>query len=60
MGFLRQAYWSGLPFPAPGDLPDPGTELASPALTGRVFTTVPPGKLSWRIVGDYSGPGREK
>ena len=35
MGFLRQEYWSGLPFPSPGDLPDPGTEptfLKSPAL----------------------------
>ena len=38
MGFPRQEYWSGLPFPTPGDLPDPGiqpTSLASPALTGR-------------------------
>jgi len=32
MGFLRQEYWSGLPFPSPGDLPDPGIELTSPAL----------------------------
>ena len=31
VGFSRQEYWSGLPFPAPGDLPDPGTEPASPA-----------------------------
>ena len=30
MGFSRQEYWSGLPFPSPGDLPDPGTEPASP------------------------------
>ena len=30
MGFLRQEYWSGMPFPPPGDLPDPGIELASP------------------------------
>ena len=47
MGFPRQEYWSGLPFPSPGDLPDPGMEpmsLASLALTGRLFTTVPPGK----------------
>ena len=37
MGFLRQEYWSGLPFPIPGDLPDPGIEpasLASPLLAG--------------------------
>ena len=32
MGFSRQEYWSGLPFPSPGDLPDPGMELGSPAL----------------------------
>ena len=48
MGFSRQEYWSGLPFPTPGDLPDPGIEpasLASPALTGGFFTVVTPGKL---------------
>ena len=42
VGFSRQEYWSGLPFPPPGDLPDPGTEsvsLMSPALTGKFFTT---------------------
>ena len=38
MGFSRQEYWSGLPFPSPGDLPDPGTEPGSPALKGRFFT----------------------
>ena len=43
-GFPRQKYWSGLPFPSPGDLPDPGIEPASPALAGRFFTTEPPGK----------------
>ena len=46
MEFSRQEYWSGLPFPAPGDLLDPGTEyesLASPALAGRCFITAPPG-----------------
>ena len=32
MGFSRQGYWSGLPFPSPGDLPDPGTEPGSPAV----------------------------
>ena len=40
MGFSRQEYWSGLPFPPPGDLPDPGIEPmspASPALAGRFF-----------------------
>ena len=42
MGFSRQEYWSGLPCPPPGDLPDPGIEpapLISPALAGRFFTT---------------------
>ena len=40
MEFSRQEYWSRLPFPTPGDLPDPGMEPASPGLTGRFFTTV--------------------
>ena len=44
MGFLRQEYWSGLPFPLSGDLPDPGIEPSSPALAGGFFTTEPPGK----------------
>ena len=51
MGFSTQEYWSGLPFPLPGYLPNPGIEpaiepesLVSPALAGRFFTTVPPGK----------------
>ena len=47
MEFSRQEGWSGLPFPSPGDLLDPGMEsvsLASPALAGGFFTTVPPGK----------------
>ena len=42
MGFSRQEYWSGLPFPPPGDLPDPEMEPGSPALVGRVFTTSAP------------------
>ena len=47
-GIFRQVYWSGLPFPPPPDLPDPVTELtspASPALAGRLFTIEPPRKL---------------
>ena len=47
MGFSRQEYWSGLPFPIPGDLPNPGTEhtsLKSPAMVGEFFTTGPSGK----------------
>ena len=43
-GFSRQEYWSGLPFPTRGDLPDPETEPMSPALEARFFTTVLPGK----------------
>ena len=42
--FPRQEHWSGLPFPSPGDLPDPRIELASPALAGGYFTAEPPGK----------------
>ena len=47
MGFSRQESWSGLPFPSPGDLPDPGIELSSstsPALADHSFTTEPPRK----------------
>ena len=39
MGFSRQEYWSGLLCPPPGDLPNPGIKLESPALVGRFFTT---------------------
>jgi len=42
MGFSRQEYWSGLPYPPPGDLPDPGTgpkSLMSPAFAGWFFAT---------------------
>ena len=44
MGFPRQEYWSGLPFPSPGALPNPGIEPASLALAGGCCTTEPPGK----------------
>ena len=44
MEFSRQEFWSGLPLPSPGDLPDPGIETASPALAG-FLTTVPLGEL---------------
>ena len=42
IGFPSQEYWSGLPFPSPGDLPNPGIEPKSPALAGRFITTVSP------------------
>ena len=45
LGFPRQEYWRGLPFPSPGDLPDPGVKPTSLALAGGLFTTEPPGKL---------------
>ena len=44
MGFSRQEYWSGLPFPSPGDLPDPGIEPGSPMLQADSLTSEPPGK----------------
>ena len=44
MGFSRQEYWSGLPFPSPGDLPDPGIKPESPALEADALTSEPPGK----------------
>ena len=40
MGFCRQEYWSGLPFPSPGDLPDPGIESGSPACRQILYCTV--------------------
>ena len=49
MEFSRQEYWSGLSFPTPGDLPQPGvkpTSFESPALAGRFFTTAPPYQTS--------------
>ena len=44
MVFSRQEYWSGLPFPSPGDLPDPGIEPGSPAFQVDALTSEPPGK----------------
>ena len=44
MGFPRQEYWTGLLFPSPGALPEPGMEPMSPALAGGFFITAPPGK----------------
>ena len=48
MGFPRQEYWNGLPFPSPGNFPDPGIEPTPPALAGGIFTAEPRGKpLYW-------------
>ena len=44
VGFSRQEYWSGLPFPSPGDLPDPGIKPRVPALEADALTSEPPGK----------------
>ena len=52
MGFPRQEYWNGLPFPTPGDLPDPGIEpmsLVSPALAGGLFTSFATWKSSQEL-----------
>ena len=46
MGFSRQEYWSGLPFPSPGDLPNPGIEPGSPGLQADALLSESPGNLS--------------
>ena len=53
MGFPRQEHWSGLPFPLPGDLPDPGIRPTSPVVASGFSTTEPPGK---RQLGTYKDP----
>ena len=55
MAFSGQEYWSGLPFSTPEDLPYPGTELVSPALAGRFFTSVQPGKPYVHLENQRSG-----
>ena len=45
LGFSRQEYWSGLPFPSPRDLPNPGIKPGSPALRADTLLSEPPGKL---------------
>ena len=57
MGFLRQEYWSGLLFPSPGDLPDPGIEPSSPALAGVLFTTELPGRPFFKLTWFQAKPG---
>ena len=53
MGFSRQEYWSGLPFPSPGDLPDLGIKPTSPALAGWFFTVELPGKPTYIYINMY-------
>ena len=56
MGFSRQEYWSGLPFPSPGDLPNPGLEPRSPALEADALTSEPPGVAYFIYSVDVSVP----
>ena len=59
MGFSRQKYWSGLPFPSPGDLPDPGIKPGSPALEADALTFEPPGssvQFSCSVMSDSATP----
>ena len=49
MGSSRQECWSGLPFPSPGDLPDPGIKPGSPALQADALPSEPPGKLPYTM-----------
>ena len=49
MGFSRQEHWSGLPFPSPGDLPDPGIEPGSPEFQADALTSEPPGTTMLRL-----------
>ena len=65
-GFSRQGYWSGLPFPSPGDLPNPGIEARSPTSQAEALLSEPPGKLNvcknmvyfpW-VIGKLWSPGK--
>ena len=55
MGFSRQEYWSALPFPSPGDLPNPGIEPGSPALEADALTSKPPGGLKRSLISSKEG-----
>ena len=57
MGFPSQEYWSGLPFPSPEDIPDPGIEPVSPTLADGFFTTEPPWKPLVSSADSYTGDG---
>ena len=52
MGFSRQEYWSGLPFPSPGDLPDPGIEPGSPTLQADSLSSEPLGEFTVEVYKD--------
>ena len=53
MGFSRQEYWSGLPFPSPGNLPDPGIKPRSPTLQGDSLLSEQPGNSFFFLGGGY-------
>ena len=64
MGFSRQEYWSGFPFPSPGDLPNLGIEPRSPSLQADALTSEPPGKPTtrvqiWYLLPHYGWTSRE-
>ena len=59
MEFSRQEYWRGLPFPSPGDVPDPGLEPGSPTLQADALPSEPPGSLeseSHSVISDSLQP----
>ena len=58
MGFSRQEYWSGLPFPSPGDPPNPGIEPRSPELQADAVSSEPPGKQEDRLLCPWDSPGK--
>ena len=60
MGFSRQEYWSGLPFPAPEDLPDPGIEPRSPTLRVDASPSEPPGKFPIKMGEIFTGGMTDK
>ena len=60
MGFSRQECWSGLPFPSPGDLPDPGIEPGSSALQADSLPSEPPGKPEGEFKSRINSKGKLK
>ena len=65
MGFSRQEYWSVLPFPSPGDLPDPGIEPRSPLLQVDTLPSEPPGMLrktglKYFLINDKMAKGKSR
>ena len=56
MEFSRQEYWSGLPFPSPGDIPEPGIEPRSPTFQADALTSEPPGKTNEGLLSNIYEP----